>query len=89
MGKPSLVVWALPKRRTWLNPIEPHWLHTKKRVCEPSDTGTHPTRIFFTLSMPNSLLLYHTMSREIALESCICPNLSKGTVRLPPCFGRF
>ena len=35
-AKPRLLVCALPKRSPWLNPIEPHWLHAKKRVCEPS-----------------------------------------------------
>lgn len=35
-GKPRLLVWALPKRSPWLNPIEPHWMHAKKRICEPN-----------------------------------------------------
>lgn len=45
MGKPRLVVWHLPKRSPWLNPIEPHWLHAKKRICEPSDKDLSPRQL--------------------------------------------
>ncbi len=31
-----LVVCFLPVKSPWLNPIEPKWLHGKKRVCEPT-----------------------------------------------------
>jgi transposase len=44
-GKPRLLVWALPKRSPWLNPIEPHWLHAKKRVCEPSANELTPRQL--------------------------------------------
>ena len=30
-----LIVSFLPVKSPWLNPIEPKWLHGKKRVCEP------------------------------------------------------
>jgi transposase len=35
-GDVRLLVFWLPKRSPWLNPIEPYWGHTKRRVCEPS-----------------------------------------------------
>jgi transposase len=31
-----LVVCPLPSKSPWLNPIEPKWLHTKRRVIEPT-----------------------------------------------------
>lgn len=31
-----LLVFWLPRRSPWLNPIEPYWGHTKRKVCEPS-----------------------------------------------------
>lgn len=53
-GKPRLIVWRLPKRSPWLNPIEPHWLHAKKRVCQPSldDLSPHllQARVFAALN---------------------------------------
>lgn len=30
-----LLVWLLPKKSPWLNPIEPRWLHGKRAVLEP------------------------------------------------------
>ena len=30
-----LVVCQLPSKRPWLNPIEPKWVHTKRKVVEP------------------------------------------------------
>lgn len=44
-GRPRLLVWALPKRSPWLNPIEPHWLHAKKRICEPSNVDLSPHQL--------------------------------------------
>jgi transposase len=41
-SKPRLLVWALPKRSPWLNPIEPHWLHAKRKVCEPTSADLSP-----------------------------------------------
>ena len=41
-GKVRLLVWHLPKRSPWLNSIEPHWQHGKKRVCEPTDKELTP-----------------------------------------------
>jgi hypothetical protein len=30
-----LVICALPVKSPWLNPIEPHWVHGKRKVVEP------------------------------------------------------
>jgi hypothetical protein len=30
-----LVVCALPTKSPWLNPIEPHWVHSKRTIVEP------------------------------------------------------
>jgi len=30
-----LIVCPLPTKSPWLNPIEPHWMHGKRRVVEP------------------------------------------------------
>ena len=35
-GDVRLLVFWLPKKSPWLNPIEPRWGHVKKHVCEPS-----------------------------------------------------
>jgi transposase len=35
-GDVRLLVFWLPIKSPWLNPIEPHWGHAKKHVCEPS-----------------------------------------------------
>jgi len=35
-GKTRLLVFWLPRKSPWLNPIEPHWAHAKRQVCEPS-----------------------------------------------------
>ena len=34
-GDVRLLSLLLPKQRPWLNPIEPCWLHAKRKVCEP------------------------------------------------------
>ena len=40
-GDVRLLVWLLPKKSPWLNPIEPRWLHGKRAVLEPgSDSLT-------------------------------------------------
>ena len=53
-GKPRLLVWALPKRSPWFHPIEPHWLHAKKRICQPDSDDLTPyqlrQRIFHALN---------------------------------------
>ena len=36
LGEVRLLVFWLPTKSPWLNPIEPHWGHAKKHVCEPS-----------------------------------------------------
>ncbi len=35
-GGVRLVPCWLPTERPWLNPIEPHWVHGKRRVVEPT-----------------------------------------------------
>lgn len=35
-GDVRLLVWLLPKKSPWLNPIEPKWLHGKRAVLDPS-----------------------------------------------------
>lgn len=42
---PRLLVCPLPKRSPWLNPIEPHWLHAKKKVCEPGNADLEPREL--------------------------------------------
>jgi transposase len=34
-GDVRLLVFLLPKKSPWLNPIEAHWVHAKRQVCEP------------------------------------------------------
>jgi len=34
-GDVRLLTFLLPKKSPWLNPIEPHWIHAKRQVCEP------------------------------------------------------
>ncbi|HVB64950.1 MAG TPA: hypothetical protein VNE17_09475, partial [Nitrolancea sp.] len=31
-----IIVCPLPSKSPWLNPIEPKWRHTKRRVVEPN-----------------------------------------------------
>ena len=33
-GDVRLIVWLLPKKNPWLNPIEAHWVHGKRAVLE-------------------------------------------------------
>ena len=34
-GQPRLLTFLLPKKSPWLNPIEPRWVHAKRKTCEP------------------------------------------------------
>jgi transposase len=34
-GDVRLLVFPLPKKSPWLNPMEPRWVHAKRKVCEP------------------------------------------------------
>lgn len=34
--EPRLLTFLLPKKSPWLNPIEPRWVHAKRKTCEPS-----------------------------------------------------
>jgi DDE superfamily endonuclease len=35
-GGVRLLVWRLPVKSPWLNPIEPHWLHGQRAIVEPA-----------------------------------------------------
>jgi DDE superfamily endonuclease len=35
-GGVRLLIWRLPIKSPWLNPIEPHWVHGKRAVVEPT-----------------------------------------------------
>ena len=34
-GDVRLLTFLLPIKSPWLNPIEPRWVHGKRKVCEP------------------------------------------------------
>lgn len=34
--RPLLVVYPLPSKSPWLNPTAPTWVHTRRRVIEPT-----------------------------------------------------
>lgn len=42
LGQPRLLTFLLPKKDPWLNPIEPHWVHAKRKTCEPAGDLTKP-----------------------------------------------
>lgn len=44
MEQPRLLTHLLPVKSPWLNPIEPHWVHAKRDVCEPDGKLT-PTEL--------------------------------------------
>jgi DDE superfamily endonuclease len=35
-GGVRLLIWRLPVKSPWLNPIEPHWVHAKRAIVEPA-----------------------------------------------------
>lgn len=41
-GGVRLILWLLPKKSPWLNPIEPRWLHGKRAVLEPGSDDLTP-----------------------------------------------
>lgn len=43
-GQPRLLIHGLPSKSPWLNPIEPCWIHAKRKVCEPDGELT-PTEL--------------------------------------------
>lgn len=61
--EPRLIVHCLPTKSPWLNPIEPRWLHAKRRVCEPNGELSAPVlrqrlcRHFDTLPLFNTFKL--------------------------------
>lgn len=44
-GDARVAAWLLPKKSPWLNPIEPHWLHGKRAVCEPGEEQLLPEKL--------------------------------------------
>ena len=34
-GDVRLLTCLLPKKSPWLNPMEPRWIHAKRKICEP------------------------------------------------------
>ena len=40
MGGVRIIRCQLPTKSPWLNPIEPHWMHGKKAICEPNGVLT-------------------------------------------------
>ena len=44
VGQPRLLTHLLPVKSPWLNPIEAHWVHAKRAVCEP-DGVLSPTEL--------------------------------------------
>ena len=41
-GQPRLLTFLLPKKSPWLNPIEPRWIHAKRKTCEPDGELSAP-----------------------------------------------
>ena len=39
-GDVRLLVFRLPTKSPWLNPMEPRWVHAKRQVCESADDLT-------------------------------------------------
>lgn len=39
-GGVRIIRCQLPTKSPWLNPIEPHWMHGKKAICEPTGALT-------------------------------------------------
>jgi hypothetical protein len=39
-GDVRLLTFLLPIKSPWLNPIEPRWIHAKRKVCEPDGNLT-------------------------------------------------
>jgi DDE superfamily endonuclease len=41
-GGIRLLTWCLPIKSPWLNPIEPHWVHGKRAIVEPTGLLSAP-----------------------------------------------
>ena len=62
----KLVPCPLPSRSPWLNPIEPRWLHAKRRIIEPERVlGTHEVeqRVCEVLGCPQ--LAHLSLSNDV------------------------
>ncbi len=35
IAQPRLLTFLLPRKSPWLNPIEPRWVHAKRKTCQP------------------------------------------------------
>jgi hypothetical protein len=38
MNRVRILIYCLPIKSPWLNPIEPRWVHGKRRLAEPLRT---------------------------------------------------
>ena len=55
-----LLVCCLPFKSPWLNPIEPHWVHGKRAIVEP-------TRLLSTQELADRVCAYYGCSHETHL----------------------
>ncbi|MEO8358260.1 MAG: IS630 family transposase, partial [Chloroflexota bacterium] len=61
-----LLSFLLPKKSPWLNPIEPMWIHAKRKVVEPDKKLTAVElvrRVSAVFKQP--ILLYLTLSENV------------------------
>jgi len=66
-GGVRLVPCLLPSKSPWLNPIEPKWVHAKRRVVEPARLLTATDleeRVYAAFASPPAVHL--TMPKEVA-----------------------
>ncbi len=57
----------LPTKSPWLNPIEPHWVHAKRRIIEPARVLTAAeleARVYAAFGCPRDEHL--VISKEVA-----------------------
>lgn len=61
-----LLTFLLPKKSPWLNPIEPRWLHAKRKIVEP-DKKLAKTELVRRVSavFDNPILPFLTLSENV------------------------
>ena len=52
-----ILVWRLPVKSPWLNPIEPKWIHSKRAIVEP-------TRLLSAQEVADRVCRYHGCPHE-------------------------
>ena len=61
-----LLPFLLPKKSPWLNPIEPMWIHAKRKVVEPDSKLTAVELVRRVCAVFNqSVLPYLTLSKNV------------------------